>query len=331
MEVTIDIGSGTKLTATNGTGYGYYTGMATSTGHLTLQGLGMLETSSFVLGNSAALTLQGGVQVETGDLWGTSNNGGGRSWDILGTDTMLSVSTVDIGEYGGDIFSVLGGAEMLTNTVYLREGDFGSTGAEVTISGTDSRWVNSGDFQVGGGNTSSGSANVYVNNGGFLQSQNITLGELGGSPNNGQLVVGTNGQVVATLLTVTANGTARLEGGTIAADSFTNSNGGIFNFDDGSLIIDGGAFVHGGTDYTLEGANATSQALLTLQNGASWNVGGSLDVGENFKGQLNVNSSSTVVATDISVLNDGELTLDGGTLTTGSFGNVSWRQFQSLN
>ena len=205
--------------------------------------------------------------------------------------------------------SILSGGRAYARNAYIGDavGGFG----DVSVSGALARWDVTDTIYVG--NNDDGDLNI--SNGGVVASVNAFLGRFTGAvgtaavsgagsrwenTNNlnvgsgsvGQLVVSNSGSVVVGgTLQLSNLGFFNIESNsTVSVNSFTQY--GQFNFNDGTLTIDGGVFDNGGNDITLEGAGPTDQTTLILDNGATTTGIGAISVGKDRTGVLEIHNGS---------------------------------------
>jgi T5SS/PEP-CTERM-associated repeat protein len=96
-------------------------------------------------------------------------------------------------------------------------------------------------------------------------------------------------------LRVWNTGRVELLGSEISAGSFLVESGGTFRHDDGTLIVNGGSFVPGTlTHYSIDGPSSTEFPTVTLRSGASATIPQTLFVGDNYRGQLRLETGATL-------------------------------------
>ncbi len=94
-----------------------------------------------------------------------------------------------------------------------------------------------------------------------------------------------------------SGGSIGIEGGDVTAGAFQNA-GGAFTFPAGTLTVDGGAFDPGVTDFELDG---NAGPVLTLTNGASATLPGTLTVADADAGTLRVLAGSSIESASVRV------------------------------
>ncbi len=150
------------------------------------------------------------------------------------------------------------------------------------------------------------SAVIFDVDGGSVNAGNITafLGTF--NANIGQVNVDN---------TFTNFGTVNLAGADVTVNTF-DASAVTPNFTDGSLTIDGGAYIPfaGSPDFTLE--SATGNPTLTLDNGATLGVTGTIDVA------LNANTDATLNINNGSSLTSGAVDMGGISFTSDAIANV---------
>ena len=278
-------------------------------------GAGFSGVGTMSISDGIVVASTGGyIGYKSGSAGVVTVDGPGSTWENSGS--------LYVGSKGSGVLNITGGGAVSNNWGYI-DSSSGVTG-EATVDGIGSTWTNSSDFNVG----SFGSGALNITGGGEVSNNNGYIGRRPGSSGvvmvdgsgsiwtssdglyiggdkdsaggTGELTVGSGGAVeVNNTLRVHNSGTVNLIDGQVTTGSFDNTAGGTFNFTGGSMTIDGGAFYPGTSDFTLDG---TGNPMLILINGATMNVDGALTVGGT---------------------NTGTLTLDGGTVITGSFNNTT--------
>ena len=282
----------------------------------------MMRSHSFawILVSLLSLTLAAPLQADitpSGDVDPTDH-----SWWIGGGYIFTNAY---IGKTGAGSVTVNLGSDL--SSYYGLIGYYsGSTGV-VTVDGSGSTWTNSSSLCVG----RYGQGTLNITNGGAVSNSSGHIGDGSGSTGvvtvdgsgstwtcGSWLYVGyegtgtlniTNGGVVDVggTMKIWGLGTVNLAGGQVTTGSFDNTAGGMFNFTGGAMTIDGGSFYPGTSDFTLDGMG---NPTLILINGATTNLSGTLTIGGT---------------------NTGTLTLDGGSVTAGSFDNSAGGTFNWTN
>jgi T5SS/PEP-CTERM-associated repeat protein len=254
--------TGTNLTTTNdgldgyNAGFDMYVGKS-GNGTLRIDAFGRAEIADAVLvGDSAGAT--GNVVVD--GFNSVLMNGGAKDY---GNTTETSFHMTIIGRQGTGNLTISNGATMATQT-FLSSGGGGTQGAvaaslgsspytllasggttmdaggtgTATITGSGSKWVVGGSFQVGGFDIGSGTGGVF-STGGDLEGDNTTYGSQAGKGtlyvndgglvqinNAADVVAGSGGVQTPLLLAIGRFGTVQLNGGTIQVGSALGNSGG---------------------------------------------------------------------------------------------------------
>ena len=295
------------------------------------------QSSSLIIGDAgdAGLTVQssGAMSTAGGVTIGNAATGVGTGI-VTGTDSVWSMlSGLQVGVSGLGNFVASAGGRVSTSGTTNVGGNVGSEG-NVVITGTGSRWSSAG-ITLG----NAGIGNLTVSSGGVVNSSgsvtlaslatgagkatvsgtdsawNITgalsIAELG----TGTLTVDSGGSLAATgALTIgdpagTAVGTLNFNGGTITAGSFTRSGSSVFNWTDGTLLVNGGALNNGGSDLTINGSDLNDLPAVRLSAGSQSIAANlpNLTIGSNRQGAVIVSGGSSFQTTSASVGS-----LDGG-------------------
>ena len=231
---------------------------ASSTGTVTVDGAGSTWTSSRVdvgrIGNGTLNILSGGaVSGDFGLIGSNSFSTGTATVDGAGSAWTSSVRQ-SVGAFGNGTLNILNGGTVSNLFGHIGR-ELGSTGT-AAVDGAGSTWTNSDSLIVGGdGAAAGGTANLTVQGGGLVE------------------VDGT--------LKIWNTGTVTLDGGSIVVDTFDHTDGGTFNFIDGTLAVatflgdlsqDGGTIAPGDSpgltaitgDYTI---NAGALEIELFGNG----------------------------------------------------------------
>ena len=209
----------------------------------------------------------------------------------------LAVGNISLGELGID------NGGQLSNGLGIIGRLNGSTG-EVSVVGMGSTWTNSGNLDVG----SSGDGTLIIQNGGEVSN---TGGFIGSQ--------------------FTSTSTATVDG---PGSTWTNTeNLDVGNLGNGTLNIWNGGTVS--SSFGKLGVGPGSIGMATVNGpGSTWTNSNDLYVGGDFSnaggaGSLNVENSGLVNVTGtLKIWSTGTLTLDGGSITTGSLDNLD---FGTLN
>lgn len=229
---------------------------------------------------NGTLNIQNGGTVSSriGQLGSSSGGGSGTGTvNVIGTGSSWTNSTtLDIGSGNYGELNIQNGGTVSTTQAFF--GSYGSGSGVATIGGTGSSMLNVTDSLYLGGNDS---------------------GQIG----NGTLNVNAGGTAnVTNTLKLWGSGTVNLNGGTIHTRSFTANSGSTFNFNNGTLRVDGGTFTPNSSDFRIGGATADDLPVLEVVGGASTNGIYSLTVGAVKNGILTVNGGSVNVS-DLYVCN----------------------------
>ena len=274
---------------------------------------------------SAQLTISGGASL--------SNRSSGLSTDKVSRTGLVNVDgdgsswtntdDLSVGILGTGILNVTDGGSVFNRNGII--GDHSSATGSVTVDGVGSTWNNTDSLSIG----QRGSGTLNVTGGGAVFNQIGAIAEVSGSgmvtvdgegstwSNSGGLYVGgsdasaggtgsltVTGQGlvdVAGVLKIWNSGTVTLNGGTIALnslDSFDIDVGGTFNFNFGTLNLKNDLTVNSG------------DLLQTVLGGAH-----------------TISSGKTLQVDGSTTLNN-ELTLSGGTFSTGEVVNPQLLQFK---
>ncbi len=263
-------GNGTLLVEAGGSvqtgGESWIGGAPAGIGTVTVTGPGSLWNSlgcCLLVGGSGAgnLNIGNGGTVQSGESWIGTNAGSMGSATVHGPGSAWLTSNLDVGQSGNGSLAIADGGFVLTNdsTIGLFAGAIGM----VDITGPDSRLIVNNNLQIG----PDGAGEINLGSGGL-----VTVGNT---------------------LTVGPNGTLNmLEGnGGVSTSSFDASQG-IFNFQDGLLSVEGGAFT------PASGINVSGafNPRLILENGASSISAGLAAIGASAggTGALDIRNGSTV-------------------------------------
>lgn len=265
--------------------------------HATFTGGGRIATSSSTfLTQQSSLVITNGTDFETTSVSGSSNNGTHRNLTVQ-SGASLTADLIEIGSYGGLSFNLESGGDVYSNTVRLRDGNFGSAGAIVDISGFGSHWNNTGHFQVGFGDSNSEQAYLSIRSNGRLYTDSLQIGDSTGSANRGTVIVDSNGLLyVNGDLTIDTGGTLTIHSDVTVGGTMSLA-GGVFNHRQGYLVIDGGVFDNGVNAVRI-GHLSGDNASKVFKNGASLNTNLNVDVGYSGSGSLFVESGSQISSGD---------------------------------
>ena len=237
------------------------------------------------------------------------------------------------GSGGNGTVNIDSGAQLVSQDSFIGIGDlpYGNTSGSagiVTVSGNHSTWDNVGTLYVGSDQVGpNGNGSVDVDDGGAVRSHMTYLGYVAGAT-GAATVTGTDS-------TWTTEG-----------DLILDQGGYPVGQDDGNLYVgyegagslevaDGGA-VTNDYGYIAYGESSSGTVLVTGP-GSKWTNAKDLAIGQNQPGaavraELTVSNGGLVeVAGTIDLHNTGRLTLEGGSLNTGSFDVTADDSFTAAN
>lgn len=305
---TLLIESGGKLTGTNG----YLGGTSSNNSNETLS-----DGRATVTGQDSVWTLNGVNGANPTDATLAVGQSGKGQLDIAnGGAVRLTANTskvfVAFGSQSTGILNIAGGGTLAGGTADIgtRAGAIGTA----TVSGATSRWDNTGQLTVG----NSGTGTLQVSNGASLTSDGGTTGSIIGrsAGSYGEVTITGSGSTWAAKGSIHTgySGTGKLviaDGAQVAAEvngSFGNNNVGLNAGSNGTLRIESGGSLSGGSGTVGGAAGATGTATVTGQ-GSRWLNSGILNVGSTGTGTLLLEKG-------------GYVTSDGGTVgsSIGRFG-----------
>lgn len=271
--------------------------------------------SQMKLGSQVAKS--GALQINAGAVFTT---GTGSIGDVA---TGTGLVTVSGGRWSNSVSLAIGASGSGTMTI-RQAGTVSNTAATignastgigtVTVTGPGSSWANSGGLVVGG----SGQGTLQVTAGATLTSDGGTTGSIIGrnAGSNGEVTITGSGSSWAAKGSIHTgySGTGKLviaDGAQVAAEvsgSFGNNNVGLNAGSNGTLRIESGGSLSGGSGTVGGAAGATGTATVTGQ-GSRWLNSGILNVGSTGTGTLLIEKG-------------GYVTSDGGTVgsSIGRFG-----------
>ena len=292
---SLTISSGGEVTVATdaflgGAAGSFGTGIVTGTNSRWTIG-GALIVANFGQGS---LTISSGGEVASATLKIGDSNGATTEGNvtITGAGSTLQVSgAADIGDDDSGTLTVSSGGSFIT----LAGADLGNNPqgvGEVTITGANSQWVNTGTINV----AALGTGTLNVSNGGAVTTGTLNLNDPGG--------VGI--------------GTLNFDGGTITTGSFSRVLTAPLNWTDGTLHIANGTFNNAGANLIINGADAADLPTLRL----SGNSGGAgfgattLTVGNTRAGALEITGLATLSVTNVVTgtqdTGSGTITVSGG-------------------
>jgi len=218
-------------------------------------------TGTLVLDNNVTVNSgDGNVGFVAGSNGTVLLSGSGSSWHNSGT--------LYSGRRGTGNINVSNGADLTsaTSTLGLTSGN-----GTITIDGVGSTWINSGSVYIGGSSTAAGGTGV-------VDVQNNGVVDVGGT------------------VKLWSGGTLNLDGGTLNTVNFDASEG-AFNFDDGTLTVDGGIYDGGTADLIVDSTGAGDNPTLVLSNGASADFSSDYAIiGSSGTGTLNIDSGGSLTS-----------------------------------
>ncbi|TSA34114.1 MAG: hypothetical protein D4R65_06725 [Verrucomicrobiaceae bacterium] len=341
-------------------------GLAWDTSFLTSQGIVLIKTDALAathwLGqtdsnwsganwaSNAAGNATTATPTSADDITFSANGATNQTNTVLDVDTSIKSLTVNstAGIQGNNTLTITGDTNVNAGTLTLSGGvtmltggksviDGTGDGAAVNVDGTGSTWTTTGDLIVG--NNAIGALNV---NGGAVSSNNLYVGNYGGS--NGTVTL-TDGTINANFLTIgEAGGTGNLfiSGGVLtnpdayitdyAGSGRATVSGGTWN-NTGNLYVGGGGLgtldITGGLVTTGVSARlglvGGTEGRVTVSGNGTFQNAGVLIVGDVGTGTLNIQNGGTV---SVGANGTGNLTLASeagstGTLNIGAFGGNS--------
>jgi autotransporter-associated beta strand protein/T5SS/PEP-CTERM-associated repeat protein len=292
-------------------------------------------------GGAASLLIRGnGSVTQTGSSVAYLGYGTGSTGTAIVSSGSWTVSTMDVGLFGGTGTLTIQAGGVVTNTGSGYIGVVGYAGGNGTVNINGGTWTASGGFQIGDTNGQAGTGIVHVNQGGSLSA---------------------NG---AFNIALYPGGTLDIAGGAVTAPGITAS-GGRVTWSSGALNVAGGQSLDNltfGTGITLGTAQAlnvtgaltvpTTQTLtlaggsiaagsiagpgqFNLQTGslqvtnASLTIGSAGPLGASVTVGPGLTLRVTNVAQTFAVASDGVLNLTGGTVTAGLMTNAGEIDFGS--
>ncbi|MEX2168159.1 MAG: PEP-CTERM sorting domain-containing protein [Pirellulales bacterium] len=260
-----------------------------------------------VSGGTAALHVTDFGKIVAGGTLRVWNKGqvnqanGGRLVVSTGNTSLVPPTEgvyVGTGTGSGNL-EVVGGGRLTSTNGWIGFG-LGSTGTAL-INGSSSIWSNSGFLRVG----DLGSGTLRILNGGTVESAHLYI-----NPTNGSLDW--------------QKGTIRLNGGTVSGLLDLDNNLSIGSSGGQILELINGTILSSLNSYLGKTTSTTGTVTITgngsqWYNGASLYVGGS-DMASGGSGVLNISSGAILEVEDtLKFWGAGVVTLDGGSITTGSF------------
>lgn len=251
-----------------------------STGNLTIEDRGVVNSLNGILGATHPNSI-GNVTI----------NGSGSQWNVTDTLTVGGRGT------GNLLIENEGQANSLNGSIGYHTSNTTVGIGNVTVTDANSQWNVHNDLRIGerftGNVTIQNNGAINVGNGLYLGGDAIAAG------GTGTLDIESGGSVnVDGMTRLWAGGTINLasggSGGTLKTNSFQNTDGGTFNFHNGTFNLDGsgGTFDPGTTSFTVDGLVGGDQPTFLLTNNADIFIGNELTIGSNNFARLNVESGS---------------------------------------
>jgi T5SS/PEP-CTERM-associated repeat protein len=275
---------------------------ATGIGTVTVTGAGSALTStfSFAVGGAGhgALNVRSGGFVSAGDMVIGDLTGGEGRVEIEGAGSRVAVQNIYVGEGGNGILEITSGGRL--DTCPADACNVGSglayviNGGAARVSGVGSTWVAgsnlAGALVVGG----TGPGTLTVENGAHVETGGLLL----------------------VAHPAVGMGTVNFHGGSIKAVDVLRQ--GTFNWTDGTLTIDGGAFENNGDNLTINGGDADDLPTLHLAKGGFFSgMGALLTIGDTRQGAVIMSGAGSPIQqirTDIGAIDGGSgvLTVTNG-------------------
>ena len=251
-----------------------------STGNLTIEDKGTVNSLNGILGRTHPDSI-GNVTI----------NGSGSQWNVSDTITVGGRGT------GNLLIENEGQANSLNGSIGY---DFNNTTVgigNVTVTDANSQWNIDNDLRIGERFT----GNVAIQNNGAINVGNGLYlgGDASAAGGMGTLDLESGGSMnVEGMTRLWSGGTINLvsggSGGMLKTNSFRNTDGGTFNFHNGTFNLDGpgGTFDPGTSSFTVDGLASGDQPTFMLTNNADIFIGNQLTIGSNNFARLNVESGS---------------------------------------
>lgn len=257
--------------------------------------------------NTGRLAILNNGTLDTGPVLAVIGRSAGAEGTVTvnGMGSNWTTSGLQVGRTGTGTLSIEAGGSVNNSAAWVGH-LFGTGDGTVTVTGTGSAWDNASVLRV----AQTGLGRVRIEDGATLSS---TDGIIGVTTGEGEV-------------TVTGAGSAWNYAGELSVGQ-GSGNGGA----SGTLTIaDGGQVVNAGIENAWIGEEAGAEGWVTVTgSGSGWDTGGSLRVGNNGSGTLNIGEDATVsVGEDVSVADQPEsegtllvngvlAAVDGTTINTG--------------
>ncbi len=261
--------NGAKLTVNGGTGFDV-------SGILNVQAGGIFDNTTGYIGR----------------LSGTSGNatvsGGGSQWNNSGG--LYIGSDAGVGGSGTLTIADSGLVDVTGTTKLSGLGTLTLGGGSLTTGTFDNTAGGTFNFNSGTLNITDVSQDLSIEPDYFALSNGTAF-----NTGSGTTTLGTEEHLqVAGTATLVRDATLTLAGGSLTVGTFDNTAGGTFNFNSGTLAVNGssGTFSPGTGSFTLDGNTSSANPTLILTAGATGTFSGDFTVGANEQGTLNISGGS---------------------------------------
>ena len=261
--------NGAKLTVNGGTGFDV-------SGILNVQAGGIFDNTTGYIGR----------------LSGTSGNatvsGGGSQWNNSGG--LYIGSDAGVGGSGTLTIADSGLVDVTGTTKLSGLGTLTLGGGSLTTGTFDNTAGGTFNFNSGTLNITDVSQDLSIEPDYFALSNGTAF-----NTGSGTTTLGTEEHLqVAGTATLVREATLTLAGGSLTVGTFDNTAGGTFNFNSGTLAVNGssGTFSPGTGSFTLDGNTSSANPTLILTAGATGTFSGDFTVGANEQGTLNISGGS---------------------------------------
>ena len=233
-------------------------------GSLTVGNTGTAEGSMAIANGGYVENLDATLGVDADARGMVIIDGTGATWKCN--------SLLTVGRNGSGTMTVSGSGAVFTAGTDIAA-LVGSQGT-VLITGQGTTWSESSDMNVGGvSGTGGGNGSLSVASGGVLS----VTGEL----------------------KIHDDGSFTLDAGTVNVGAFVASGSAQIDFNDGTLIVDGGNFINSAASgTTIDGNSASALPALRLVDAANGTAGPLLSVGSDRRGAMEILGGSIMVANE---------------------------------
>lgn len=241
---------------------------------------------------AGALTVDSGTDILSSDGHIACKKATTSSVTITGSgSTWINSGGLDVGESGTGSLNINNGGYVSSAGAFgSRVGNWGGSFGTVTVSGSGSKWTNTGEIEIGFW----GSGSLQILNGGVVE--------------NTDAIIDSDTSATAT---VDGSGSKWTNSGTLSVGEF---------WGDGALSITNGGTVTASSSNI--GSGFSSGVATVDGSGSTWNTSGNLNI---HKGSLNITNHSAVTVGQTTFVGDSasrsgiiNFGASGGTLTTGS-------------